>query len=444
MSNSLKLFVSSLGCDKNLCDTEHMLGLLIEHGLTFTDIKEEADVILINTCAFIGDAKKESIAEIISLAKLKEEGNCKALIITGCLSERYQKEIQEELPEVDGALGIAAWDQIVNVVEGAMNGEKPFIFPDHNILCKQSVRVLTTGGHYAYLKIAEGCDKYCTYCAIPYIRGKYRSYPMEDLINEASELVAGGVKELILVAQETTLYGTDLYGKKCLPELLQKLSQFEDLKWIRVLYAYPEEIDDAFIAEMKRNPKVLHYLDMPIQHASDSILKAMNRHTTREELIAIIKKLRKEIPDICLRTTLITGFPGENEKDFNEQLKFVKMAKFERLGAFTYSKEEGTIAAKMKGQILQKVKKQRLKEIMILQQEISKAHGKKMIGKKLDCMIQGRIVDEEGVYIGRTYMDAPDVDGFIFIKSDIELLSGDFVRVKVVDYKEYDLIGEMV
>lgn len=440
----MKVYISSLGCDKNLCDTEHMLGLLLENGYSFTEEASDADVILINTCAFIGDAKKESIAEILSLAKMKEEGNCKALIVTGCLSERYQQEIKEQLPEVDGCLGISAWDRIVMVVEEALQHKKPFLFPDKNILCKNGPRVLTTGGHYAYLKIAEGCDKYCTYCAIPYIRGHFRSYPMEDLLTEAKTLVEGGVKELILVAQETTLYGTDLTGKKQLPELLRKLSELQDLEWIRILYAYPEEIDDELIQEMKVNPKVVHYLDMPVQHASDMILKAMNRHTTKSDLLAIIAKLRKEIPDICLRTTLIAGFPGETEKDFNEQLSFIKKAKFERLGAFTYSKEEGTIAAKMKGQVLQKVKKARLKEIMSLQQGISLAHGKRMLGKKLTCMIQGRIVDEDGVYIGRTYMDAPDVDGLIFIQSDVELLSGDFVQVKVVDFKEYDLVGELL
>ena len=436
------LFVS-LGCDKNLVDTEMMLGQLAQKGYTFTDDEEAADIAVVNSCCFINDAKEESINTILQLAELKTSGNLKALIVCGCLAQRYSDEIQTEIPEVDAILGTTAIDQIVEVVESVLDKRPENRLEDINRECVYGKpRSVTTGGHFAYLKIAEGCNKRCTYCVIPSIRGNFRSVPITALIMEAKKLVADGVKELILVAQETTLYGIDLYGKKMLPELLRQLAQIEDLKWIRLLYCYPEEITDELIEVMKQEEKVCNYLDMPIQHASDRILQRMGRRTRREELEATIEKLRSEIPDICLRTTLISGFPGETEKDHEELVEFVNEMEFDRLGVFTYSQEENTPAAQMPDQVEEEVKEDRQAEIMELQQDIAFDKAESMIGQVMTAMIEGKVSDENA-YVARTYRDAPNVDGYLFINTRRELMSGDFVTVRVTGSYEYDLIGEL-
>ncbi len=340
----MKILFVSLGCDKNLVDSEVMIGLLGKKGFSFTDDETEADVIVINTCCFINDAKEESINTILEMAEYRKSGSCKALIVAGCLAQRYKQEIVDEIPEVDAVLGTTTYDAIVETVEKVLEGQKELHFEDIDRLVpeQEGARALTTGGHYAYLKIAEGCDKHCTYCIIPKVRGNYRSVPMEQLLKEARELAEGGVKELILVAQETTLYGKDIYGEKKLPELLKKLAEIGGIQWIRVLYCYPEEITEELIQVMRDEPKICHYLDLPIQHASDRILKRMGRRTTRADLHHIIGRLREEIPDICLRTTLITGFPGETREDHEELMRFVDDCEFDRLGVFTYSPEEDT------------------------------------------------------------------------------------------------------
>ena len=439
----IKVMFISLGCDKNLVDTEKMLGILRRDGYVFTDDEAEAEVIIINSCCFIGDAKEESINTILEMATYKEEGVCRALIVTGCLAERYQNEILQELPEVDGVLGIASWQEIGRVVREALEKKAPHIFYDNNALpVTDAERVVTTGGYYAHLKIAEGCDKHCTYCIIPRIRGKYRSVPMEDLVAEAASLASQGVRELILVAQETTLYGVDLYGKKALPQLIRRLAAIPGIYWIRIQYCYPEEITDELIQVIRTEPKVCHYLDIPIQHGSDKILKRMGRRTDAAQLRKIIGTLREQIPDIALRTTLITGFPGETEDDFQELLDFVDEMEFERLGVFAYSQEEDTPAASMEDQVPEEIKQQRRDQVMELQQEIAFEKSESMVGRTLDVMIEGKIADENA-YVGRTYMDAPGVDGYIFVQSSEEFLSGDFVRVKVTGAVEYDLIGEV-
>ena len=445
------LFVS-LGCDKNLVDSEKMLGLLQAKGYNFTDDESAADIIVVNTCCFIGDAKEESINTILNMAKLKESGRCKRLFVTGCLAERYKEEVLKEMPEVDGILGIASYQDIAKLIENSF-GEAETDENKHNLNeifysndtspRLDTKRVVTTGGHYAFLKIAEGCDKHCTYCIIPKIRGKYRSILMEDLIAEASQLAESGVKELILVAQETTLYGTDLYGEKKLPELLRKLCAISGIQWIRIQYCYPEEITDELIETIKTEKKICHYLDIPIQHASDDILKRMGRKTNRKQLKDMITKLRKEIPDIALRTTLISGFPGETSADHEILMEFVDEMEFDRLGVFAYSAEEDTPAAVMENQISEKVKADRRGEIMELQQEISLENSEKMVGRLLEVMIEGKVADEN-VYVGRTYKDAPNVDGLIFVNADAELMSGDFARVKVTRALEYDLMGELM
>ena len=440
----MKLLCISLGCDKNLVDTEMMLGLLNRDGYTFTDDEYEADVIVINTCCFIGDAKEESVNTILEMAQRKEDGNCKALIVTGCLAQRYKQEIIDEIPEVDGILGTSTYDEISNVLKEALGGKEPVKrFHELDKLPQlETDRILTTGGHYAFLKIAEGCDKHCTYCIIPSLRGNYRSVPMEQLVTETKKLAAKGVKELILVAQETTLYGVDLYGKKMLPELLKELCRVSGIQWIRIQYCYPEEITDELIAVIKEEDKICNYLDMPIQHASDNILKRMGRRTTKEQLKAIVEKIRKEIPDAALRTTLISGFPGETAKDHQELMEFVDELEFERLGVFAYSAEEDTPAAGFSDQVPQEVKEERRDEIMELQQEISIDHSQSMIGKKLEVMIEGKVADENA-YVARTYMDGPGVDGMIFVQTAAELMSGDFAMVRVTGAMEYDLIGEL-
>lgn len=440
----MKLLCISLGCDKNLVDTEMMLGLLNRDGYTFTDDEYEADVIVINTCCFIGDAKEESVNTILEMAQRKTDGNCKALIVTGCLAQRYKQEIIDEIPEVDGILGTSTYDEISNVLKGALGGEEPVsCFHDLDVLPEtETDRILTTGGHYAFLKIAEGCDKHCTYCIIPTLRGNYRSVPMEKLVNEAEKLAEKGVKELILVAQETTLYGVDLYGKKSLPELLRKLCKISGIQWIRIQYCYPEEITDELIAVIKEEDKICRYLDMPIQHASDRILKRMGRRTTKEQLKDIINRLRAEIPDIALRTTLISGFPGETEEDHEELMDFVDEMEFERLGVFAYSAEEDTPAAEFPDQVPQEIKEERRDAIMELQQEISIDHSQSMVGKTLEVMIEGKVADENA-YVARTYMDGPGVDGMIFVQTGEELMSGDFAKIRVTGAMEYDLIGEL-
>lgn len=441
----MNIFFVSLGCDKNLVDSENMLGILHESGHQIINEEEEADIIIVNTCCFINDAKEESINTILEMAQYKKSGKLKALIVAGCLAERYREEILTEIPQVDALLGTASFPKILEVVEEITEGGQQVHFEALDRIPKLSTRRLLTSGTYtAYLKIAEGCDKHCTYCVIPSVRGNYRSVPMETLIEEANYLASQGVKEIILVAQETTLYGTDLYGKKMLPKLLEELSKIDGIAWIRILYCYPEEITDELIEVIRKEEKVIPYLDIPIQHASDRILKLMGRRTDQADLIRVINKLRKEIPGIVLRTTLITGFPTETEEDHQELMDFVRDMKFERLGVFTYSKEEDTPAAKLKPQILAKVKKQRQKDLMKLQQANVFENSEKQIGKIFDVLVEGRVADEEKVYIGRTYMDAPQVDGYIFFSSDEELISGDFVKVKVTSAKDYDLVGELV
>lgn len=440
----MKILFISLGCDKNLVDTEVMLGLLASRGYEMTDDETEAEIIIINTCCFIHDAKEESIQNILDMAEYKQKGKLKALIVTGCLAQRYRQEILDEIPEVDAVLGTTAYDQILESVDTALAGNPEVRLADlQSLPAVETKRLVTTGGHYAYLKIAEGCDKHCTYCIIPRIRGSFRSVPMERLLKEAEELAGQGVKELILVAQETTLYGKDIYGEKRLPELLRKLCGIQGLRWIRILYCYPEEITDELIRVMKEETKICHYLDLPIQHANDRILKRMGRRTSKRELTEIIEKLRREIPDICLRTTLITGFPGETEAEHEELMDFVDQTEFDRLGVFTYSPEEDTPAAELPDQIEEGVKKERQAELMELQQEIAFANAEDMIGREVLVMIEGKVADENA-YVGRTYRDAPGVDGMIFVETGELLLSGDFARVKVTGALEYDLIGGLV
>lgn len=443
--NRYVMFVS-LGCDKNLVDSEVMLGKLSERGYSFTDDEEEADVVVVNTCCFIGDAKEESIQNILEMAELKKAGKISALIVTGCLAQRYREEILDEIEEVDAILGTTAIEQIADAIDQALAGKAENYFEDISapIGEQEEKRIVTTGGHFSYLKIAEGCDKHCTYCIIPKVRGNYRSVPMERLIREARSLAEDGVRELILVAQETTLYGVDLYGKKSLPELLHNLCEIDGLRWIRILYCYPEEITDELIQTIREEKKICHYLDIPIQHASDAVLRRMGRRTNEEKLREMIGRLRQEIPDICLRTTLITGFPGETQEDYEELYRFVNEMEFDRLGVFPYSPEEGTPAAEMEEQVPESVKCARRDELMELQQEIAfeKAEQTAKEAPVLEAFIEGRL-PEENVYIARTYRDAPNVDGFLFLAADRELMSGDFVRAKVTGCNEYDLIGEI-
>ena len=440
----MKLLFISLGCDKNLVDTEVMLGLLAYRGYEMTDDESEADIVVINTCCFIHDAKEESIANILEMAEYKKTGKLKALIVAGCLAQRYRREILDEIPEVDVVLGTTAYDKILEAVDEALEGNSSVELESLETLPSvDTKRQVTTGGHYAYLKIAEGCEKHCTYCIIPKIRGKFRSVPMERLLKEARELAEQGVKELILVAQETTLYGKDLYGEKCLHTLLKELCKIPGVRWIRVMYCYPEEITDDLIQVMKEEPKICHYLDIPIQHACDAVLKRMGRRTSKQELIDIIEKLRQEIPDICLRTTLITGFPGETQEQHEELMEFVDEMEFDRLGVFTYSPEEDTPAAGMPGQISEEVKLERQAELMELQQKIAFDAAEAMAGQEVMVMIEGKVADENA-YVGRTYRDAPGVDGLIFVETEEELMSGDFARVKVSGAIEYDLIGGLV
>ena len=439
----MKILFISLGCDKNLADSEEMLGLLTANGHEIVDSEEEADAIVINTCCFIHDAKEESVNTILEMAEYKKSGTCKALIVAGCMAQRYKEEIAQEIPEVDAVLGTTSYGDIVKALNEVQAGNVFQEFRDINELPEDcGHRVITTGGHFGYLKIAEGCDKHCTYCIIPSLRGKFRSVPEERLLKQAEYMASQGVRELILVAQETTVYGTDLYGKKTLHLLLKKLCQIRGIRWIRVLYCYPEEIYDELIQTMKEEKKICHYLDLPIQHASDKILRRMGRRTSKQQLIDIITKLRREIPDIVLRTSLITGFPGETEEDHQELMEFVDEMEFDRLGVFTYSPEEGTPAETMEGQVPEEVKEARRDEIMELQQEISLDKGNDRIGQEVLVMIEGK-VSGESAYIGRTYGDAPKVDGYIFVQTGELLVTGDFAKVTVTGALEYDLIGEL-
>lgn len=438
-----KILFISLGCDKNLVDSEMMLGLLAQRGYEFTDDETQADIAVVNTCCFINDAKQESIDMILDMAELRKNGAISALFVTGCLAQRYQEEIQKEIPEVDVIIGVTAIDEIVDALDAFFAGRKENHYK--SLLEKPLTdvkRIVTTGGHYAYLKIAEGCDKHCTYCIIPKVRGSYRSVPMESLLKEAEALAFDGVKELIIVAQDTTVYGVDLYGRKMLPDLLKELCKIENIRWIRILYCYPEEIDDKLIRVIKEEPKICHYLDLPIQHGCDTILKRMGRRTNRNELTEIIGKLRKEIPDICIRTTLITGFPGETDEEHETLLEFVDQMEFDRLGVFTYSQEEDTPAALMPGQIPEEVKEERFAQLMELQQEIAFEAASSMEGRSVEAMIEGKIADEEA-YVARTYKDAPGVDGFLFVNTKRELMSGDLIRCRITGSHEYDLIGEL-
>lgn len=442
----MNIYFVSLGCDKNLVDSEMMITGLRKAGHCIIDDEQEADIIVVNTCCFIGDAKEESINTLIQMGEYKTDGKCKLLVACGCLAQRYHKEIREQIPEVDVIIGTMSYEALNEAIDECLlhEGETKECLESIDYLPKPlHDRDSMSGGYFAYLKIAEGCDKCCTYCIIPKVRGKYRSVAMEDILAQARHLVDNGAKELILVAQETTLYGKDLYGKKSLPLLLEKLSEIEELKWIRILYCYPEEITDELIDAIKRLPKVCHYLDIPIQHGSDHILKRMGRYTDQAEIKRIVSKLHKEIPDIALRTTLITGFPGETQQDFDILKEFVKEMKFERLGVFTYSQEEDTKAAEFEEQVPQEIKEARKNEIMEIQQQIAFAHCKEQIGRVMEVMIEGRL-PEEGVYIARTYMDAPDIDGYVFVESDWNLISGDFLTVEIIGADEYDLIGKVV
>ena len=440
----MKLLFISLGCDKNLVDSEFMIGMLTQEGIELTDNEEDADIIIVNSCCFIGDAKEESINTILEMAEYRKHGKCKSLIVTGCLSQRYQDEVLKEIPEVDAILGTNSYDSIFEAVNETLDHHKyQNLHTLEGLPSLNTKRVVTTGGHFAYLKISEGCNKNCTYCVIPSVRGRYRSVPMEELAAQARELVAGGVKELILVAQETTLYGVDLYGKKSLHLLLDELNKIDGLFWIRIMYCYPEEIYEELIDSIIRNKKVCHYLDLPIQHCNDDILKRMNRKTTKQDIIDIANHLRERIPDITLRTTLICGFPGETAEAHEELMQFVNDMEFDRLGAFTYSPEEGTKAFDMPDQVDEETKAEWQADVMELQEEVIFDKNETLKGMETYAFIEGRVADENA-YIGRTYRDAPNVDGYIFINTDEELMTGDIVKVKVVGAYEYDLIGEIL
>ncbi|SER22892.1 ribosomal protein S12 methylthiotransferase [Butyrivibrio fibrisolvens] len=450
----MKILFISLGCEKNRVETEYMLGILAEHGYEFTDDAQSAEAAVINTCCFINDAKQESIDTILELAELRKSGKLRALIVAGCLGQRYKEEIQKEIPEVDSILGTTAFDKIVEALDEVLKGQVQNYFENIDRKPVTYNRILSTGTAYSYLKIAEGCNKNCTYCIIPKVRGHYRSVPMEDLIKEAEELAYNGIKELIIVAQETTVYGVDLYGKKMLPELLTKLCRIEGFEWIRIMYCYPEEITDELIEVMKKEPKICHYLDLPIQSGSDAILRKMGRRTDNADIRRIVEKLRSEIPDICLRTTLISGFPGETADDHNQTMKLISDLRFDRLGVFTYSPEEDTVAAAMEDQVPERTKKTRRTKLMKMQQEFAFEGARKMVGRKLKAIIEGRIGDEDPdtgdqgrplyTYVARTYKDSPDIDGFLFIENvPYDLMSGKFVDVMITGSDEYDLIGEL-
>ncbi|MCC8015290.1 MAG: 30S ribosomal protein S12 methylthiotransferase RimO [Eubacterium sp.] len=444
----MKISFISLGCDKNLVDSEIMLGLIDREGYEITQNEEEADIIVINSCGFIADANKEAIDNILRVADYKKSGVLKAIIVTGCMAERYKTEIFKQLPEVDAVVGTAAFESIGEVIKALTEGQKHVVkIEDKDKKLDETLpklRMMTTLGGFAYLKIAEGCDAHCTYCTIPSLRGKYRSRSLESLVEEAQMLADKGVTELILIAQDTTLYGKDIYGESRLHVLIKRLSEIEGIEWIRILYAYPENITDSLILEMAQNPKVCHYLDMPIQHASDTVLKKMGRRSRKEELKEVIKKLRGAMPDICLRTTIIVGFPQETEEEFKELKDFVDEVSFDRLGVFEYSREDGTPAAKMKGQVHHSTKSRRKRELLELQQEVSNRVCKSFVGKTLKVIVEGKLSGEDNIYIGRSYRDCYEIDGYVFFRSEKELLSGDYVNVLITSYSDYDLTGEEV
>ena len=443
-----KISFVSLGCDKNLIDGEIMLGLIDEKGYIITPNDSEADVIIINSCGFILDANQEAIDKVLEMADYKANGNCKALIVTGCMAQRYKDEIFESLPEVDAVVGTGDFENIGAVIDRLLNGEKKVqLVTDINHLLNENnsyKRMVTTTGGFSYLKIAEGCDNRCTYCTIPSLRGKYRSRNIESLVKEAEILADKGVRELILIAQDTSLYGKDLYGEQKLHVLLQEISKIEDIKWIRILYCYPENVYDELIDEMASNPKVLHYLDMPVQHTNDRILKLMGRRSTGDKIKDTVNRLRAKMPDMCIRTTLITGFPTETQEEFESVIDFMKEVKFDRLGVFTYSPEEGTPACRMDGQIDEEIKAQRKESIMEAQMEISAELGQKFVGKTLEVIVEGKIEDEDDLYCGRSFRDCYEIDGFVFFKSSEELIAGDFYNIKITSAGDYDLIGERV
>ena len=440
----MKVLFISLGCDKNLVDSEFMLGKLTKHKFTVTDDEQEADIIVVNTCCFIHDAKEESIQSILDMVQYRTSGSCKALIVCGCLAERYRDEILKEIPEVDAVLGTNSTEQICDAIENVLLGNKYEAYePLTGIEIHEAKRSVSTGGHYAHLKIAEGCSKHCTYCIIPSIRGDFRSVPMEEILSQARDLAEAGVKELILVAQETTLYGIDLYGKKSLHILLNELNKIPGIYWIRLMYCYPEEIYDELIEAIRDNEKVCHYIDMPIQHINSDILKRMGRKTNREMLEKKIAALRAAIPDIAIRTTLICGFPGETPEQHEELMEFINKTEFDRLGAFTYSPEENTPAAIFDNQVEESVKEDWQADVMELQEEIILDKNETMIGQEILVMIEGKVADENA-YVGRSYRDAPDIDGLVFVNTDAELISGDFAKVRITGAYEYDLIGELI
>lgn len=435
-----KVGIISLGCDKNLIDTEVMLSKL-SSDFEITSNREDADVLIVNTCGFIESAKQESINTLLEMADYKESGKCKVLIATGCLAQRYKNQIFEEMPEVDAVVGTGSYNEIADAIEESLQGKKALKMSDIDFDFEVGERIVTTPDYFAYLKIAEGCDNHCTYCIIPKLRGKYRSRKLENIYNEAVKLVKNGVKELIIIAQDITMYGIDNYNKKMLPELLNKLCTIQDLKWIRLLYCYPEGIDDELIDVIKNQDKICKYLDIPMQHCSNDILKLMGRKGRKEDLVKLIVKLRQKVPDISIRTTFIVGFPDETQENFNELLDFIKEMKFDRVGAFEYSKEEDTAAAKLKGQISKHIKAQRYKKLMEIQSSISYANNSKMIGKKIEVLVEGKY--EENTYFGRSYKDSPEIDGLVYFYSNKEIINGSFVFVDIVEADEYDLTGEI-
>lgn len=446
----MNILMVSLGCDKNLCDSEAMLGLLAKHNYNITNDEQEADAIIVNTCSFIKDAMEESVNTVLEMAKLKQQ-NLKYLIVTGCMAQRFKDEIFDEIPEIDACLGTSSFDKILDVIEelkardGIEDAEEISVYDDIDRLATitESNKVITSGTFMGYLKIAEGCDKFCTYCVIPHIRGHYRSVPMEQLLKEAEYMASQGIEELVLVAQETTCYGKDLYGEKRLHVLVRELAKIDGIKWIRLMYCYPEEIYDELIDCFKEEPKLLHYIDMPMQHSEDAILKRMGRRTDRASIETVIGKLREAAPDIAIRTSLIAGFPGETQEDHEALMAFLDEQELDRVGVFTYSREDGTPAATFENQIDEETAEQWRNEIMELQQEISLDKNETFAGKIMQVIIEGYSSDDD-VYVGRTYRDAPGVDGLVFVNCDYELMSGQIVDVRINEVGPYDMIGGIV
>ena len=439
----LKIALESLGCSKNLVDAEIMMGILNKKGYKLVGDFEEADIILVNTCGFIESAKQESIDTILELAQLKETANLKILIVTGCLAQRYADELKAEIPEIDAIVGTGSYQNIDDIIDSLKKEKHIVSLNDIDFVYNENLpRYISTPNHMAYLKIGEGCDNKCTYCIIPKLRGKYRSRKMEDIITEAKDLAANGVKEVVVIAQDTTKYGCDLYGKEMLPQLLEELANIEGLKWIRIMYSYPESITEELVKVMKKYDNICNYFDMPIQHASNKILKLMNRHTTKEDILSKVEMIRSYIPDATLRTTIIVGFPGETEEDFNELIEFVKIAKFDRLGAFAYSREEDTPADKLPNHVEEEIKLSRRDTLMLVQQEISQELNSNKVGNEYEVLIEEQIEDK--VYIGRTQGDAEEIDSIVYVKSNNQLEVGDFVNVKINNALEYDLMGDVI